>query len=158
VVPLLPVQLPLIVHGEPRSRRETLPKKLRICWTWISHSRVGGVINQSHWVGVQDIANWALAPQVSRSIGHIISHSECPKLCQSDSLTPHYNTRDMLARAKLDLPVIYASNFSYMGFGLRSLTGDELCSAFHIPNWMKPTPSELQLWLEMSVFSSMLPL
>jgi len=158
VLPLLPLGLPLVIHCERRSRRDPLPDKLGIVWTRISHARVGGVTNQHIWLGIRTIARWTLTPRVSRQIGHIISHSERPKPCQKEAGFPHYTSRDVLERGRLKLPVIYPSNFSYTGFGHRQLTGDELCSAFDIPNWMKPTPSVLQDWVDSDIFSSMLPL
>jgi hypothetical protein len=158
VLPLLPEALPLVIHCERRSRRDPLPDKLGIIWTRISHARVGGVTNQHIWVGVRNIEDWALAPRVTRRIEHIIAHSERPKPCQKDSTFPHYTPRDTLERGKLTLPVVYPSNFSYTGFGQRSFTGKELCSAFDIPNWMKPASAILQTWLDADVFSSMLPL
>lgn len=76
-----------------------------------------------------------------------------------DSTFPCYTTRDTLEWGKLALlPVLYPSNFSYTGFGHRQLTGDELCSAFEISNWMKPEPSVLQIWIDADVFSSMFAL
>jgi hypothetical protein len=57
----------------------------------------------------------------------------------------------------LALPVVHPSHHSFAGFGHRSLTGDELCSAFDIPNWMKPSPGVLQSWMDTDLFSSMLP-
>jgi hypothetical protein len=159
VLPLLPEALPLVIHCERRSRRDPLPDKLGITWTRISHARMGGVTNQHIWVGIRNIEDWALAPRVTRRIGHIIAHSERPKPCQKDSTFPHYTPRDTLERGKLTLPVMYPSNFSYTGFGQRLLTGEELCSAFDITNWMKSAPAVLQTWLDADAFSStMLPL
>jgi hypothetical protein len=57
---------------------------------------------------------------------------------------------------RLALPVVCPSHFSFAGFGHRSLTGDESCSAFDIPNWMKPSPVLLQSLMDADVFSSML--
>jgi hypothetical protein len=116
------------------------------------------VTNQHIWVGVRNVEGWTLAPRVSHRIGHIIAHSERPKPCQLDSTLPHCTPVDVLERGQLLRPVIYPSHFSYTGFGQRSLTGDELCAAFDIPNWMKPSPPLLQDWLNRDVFSTMLPL
>lgn len=114
--------------------------------------------NQRILLGVRNIQGWALAPRVARSIGHIIAHSERPRPCQKDATFSHYTPLDILDRGRLALPVLYPSHFSFTGFGHRSLTGDELCSAFDIPNWMKPPPEVLANWMDTDVFSSMLPL
>jgi hypothetical protein len=158
VVPLLPAELPLVVCCERRSRRDPLPDRLGLRWTWISHSRVGGVTDQHISVGMRNLEGWSLAPRVSHRIGHIISHSERSKPCPQESTTPHCTTRDSLKRSKLHLPVVHPAHFSHTGFGQRSLTGAELCSAFNVPNWMKPEPSVLQTWLDADVFGSMVPL
>ena len=156
VLPLLPVSLPLLIHCERRSRRDSLLDSVK--WTRVTHARVGGVTNQHIWLGVRGIPGWTLSPRVSRSIGHILSHSERPKPCQLLPTFPHYTSRDTLKRSKLHVPVVYPSHFSYTGFGHRRLTSDELCSAFDIPNWMKPNAKDLEAWLDLDLFASMLPL
>jgi hypothetical protein len=159
ILPLLPPGLPLLFQCNRTSRRkEPLPVVEGLTWHWISHARVGGVTNQRILLGVRNIQGWALAPRVARSIGHIIAHSERPRPCQKDATFSHYTPLDILDRGRLALPVLYPSHFSFTGFGHRSLTGDELCSAFDIPNWMKPPPEVLANWMDTDVFSSMLPL
>ena len=158
-LPLLPPGLPLLVQCSRTCRRkDLLPVMEGLAWHWISHRRVGGVTNQRILIGVRNIPGWALAPRVSRSLGHIIAHSERPRPCQKDVTFLHYTPQDTLDRARLDWPVVYPSHFSFTGFGRRSLTGDELCSAFDVPNWMKPPSAVLTNWMDTDVFSSMLPL
>ena len=140
----------------PDPRRDPLLDN--VTWTRISHARVGGVTNQHIWVGVRNIPGWSLSPRVSRCIGHILSHSERPKPCPLVPSFPHYTPRDTLERSKLRVPVVYPSHFSYTGFGHRLLTPDELCSAFDVPNWMKPNLTELKEWMDLDSFASMLPL
>jgi hypothetical protein len=156
---LLPPEFPLLLlQCDRQSRKDSLPVALGLRWIRISHGRVGGVTNHHIWVGVRHLKDWQLAPRVSRSIGHIICHAERPRPCPREADFAHCTTQDTLQRALLRRPVVYPSHFSYTGFGKRALTGDELCSAFDIPNWMKPTPAVLEGWVASDMFSFMLPM
>ena len=117
VLPLLRAGLPLVIHCKQRSRRDPLPSEFGITWTQISHARVGWVTNQRIWLGLQTVEGWASAPQVSRRIGHTISHSKRPEQCQKDAMFPHRTIRDALEQGKLTLPVMHPSKFSHAGFG-----------------------------------------
>ena len=117
-------------------RRRTEPRSfLNIRWKRLSAVDFGAPVNFNVLIGFRNIHFVAQSTQIRRSIKHYVNHGSRP----SSVILPYHDIRyygdDVLNPAKLHLPVIYPTHFTATGYGIRSLTNEELSHCFGIESW-----------------------
>ena len=134
----LPETTPVVAWLFPTGRRKPENSGTGV-WIKIAHSQVGGVTNMAGTFCIRHLPAIQIeVDPISRSIEHIIKHSERPIPCGLDELTslPHYRVSDRLSRHHLERTVLLPTGFSRTGWGQRPLVASELGHAFHgINKW-----------------------
>ena len=103
-------------------------------WTRISHCKVGGVTDSRGTFGVSSsCTEISLDPDLRRSLSHILKHSIRPRPCDPDTGEDHYKSSDLLSLSFPRRPVLYPTFMSRSGWGIRSLTDEELGLCFDLP-------------------------
>lgn len=126
-----------------------LPKNTPSCWEWvgIDHSRMGGSTTIRGVFGFSKMKAPKLrCDPIRRSIAHILKYSERPNPCSPTWTIPHYTIHDQLSVHCLTRPVLFATAFSFTGWGQRQLIGSELSQAFDLPlfvPWSDSFPCQL---------------
>ena len=106
-------------------------------WLRLRHSTFGGATNYAAWLGLLNVELDPVKTGIRRNISHVIDHSLRPERWSSgdvDLLHPE----DRLDPSRLTQVVRYATHFSHDGWGVRSLTPDEVGVAFGLPSWLRP--------------------
>lgn len=109
-------------------------------WTY-KHSQMGGVTTIRSTVAFRGIEPVRLRKFVSRNLGHIIKASIRPTSWRESMPDADYSPDDLLRATCLDGLIRYPTHMSYTGWGIRSLSTDELKEAFDFPLWCPWIPT-----------------
>ncbi len=135
----LPSTTPVVIWLFPTMRRHPDVKGTNVQWVTIHHSQVGGVTNISGQFGLINLGPFKVEPDpVTRTLAHIIKHSERPIPCDPDNCDTQlcYRLSDRLSLHRLRQPVLMSTPFSRSGWGKRKLLPGELAHAFELPSFV----------------------
>jgi hypothetical protein len=130
--------IPMVAWAYPIGRAKP-PSTVGSVWVSVCHSQVGGATNITGVFWFRNLPAFQVeADPITRTIEHIIKHSERPMPCtpESASLSLHYRLSDRLSSHHLDRPVLMPTSFSRTGWGQRKLIASELGHAFDLPSFI----------------------
>ena len=115
-----------------------VPSELKsINWAKLCHINVGGMTNARGSFGVSvGSPEISLKRDLMRSIGHVLKQSVRPRVSDPNPSEEHYRTCDLLSISFPRVPVLYPTFMSRTGWGMRSLSDEELSLAFELPDYV----------------------
>lgn len=133
----VPESTPVVAWLYPTGRQKP-ENSCNTTWIKIAHSQVGGVSNMTGTFCIRHLPAIQIeVDPISRSIEHIIKHSERPIPCGPElTAIPHYRLSDRLSRHHLGRTVLLPTGFSRTGWGQRPLVASELGHAFDLPSYV----------------------
>ena len=110
---------------------------LSLSWSRVSHCKVGGVTDARGTFGVSASSpDILLKPDIQRTLSHVLKHSIRPRPCDPDLRDSHYDPSDLLSLSFPHRPILYPSFMSRTGWGVRSLSEEELSVCFELPSFV----------------------
>ena len=126
----------MYLFDEPSKSRIKLSGPAR--WSRLRHATFGGSTNFPAILGTVNLDLTPHRTDLIRTLGHILDHGIKPRVVSatfdhSQALT----SEDRLDPRALVQDIVYRTSFTHNGWGVRSLTPDELGIAFGLPSWLR---------------------